>query len=484
MKTLCTLLALVIQISSQADFDKMGETLIGKIRSGEKDLTVKIQPGVYFFREDHLDLSQVNEPDVRITLIGEHATIVAEGARVDASHPLDPLKGYVSLSGGNADPWGPFQQSDRLIEVLSSKTRQCRISRVGAGLEKDSAAPRFLRITRWYHSSIYPVEKMDDSYVYFTADDLTRDSLSEWNVNDDYNYGHLFPRFSLLSGVTQDRQGLHECRTTRFLKLWYGSGLRSFSMSGLRFLGNAREGLTGLLEFMCPQCECSLSGCAFEGIRSARVISVGNRNEVRIEDCVFRDIYEDGVNASHSSVKTEVIGCRFERCGLGMQNSFCVSCAGSGFRVAHNLFSDFGYSAIGLGYGYLNEKTGDISGIAEYNRLYYSDEWAGHPDQHTLMDSGAIYVSTQNDRTVIRYNRISSYTGMKDNRGIFCDDGAYNLEIYGNTILGITNSYSIDSRRCKRIERDPQSKVQRVNFNIKIYDNVTDAPVRFEPRED
>ena len=167
-----------------------------------------------------------------------------------------------------------------------------------------------------------------------------------------------------------------------------------------------------------------------------------------------------------------------------MVNSFCTTGSGTDFYVAYNTFLDFGYSAIGLGYGYLNEHKHEITALAEHNQLTYSTAWAAHPDQHCLMDSGAIYVSTQNDNTIIRDNQILSYNGMKGNRGIFCDDGAFNLEIYGNRIIGIDNDYSINSWRCKRIEQDPQSQVQRTNFNIRIYDNVVNAPILFDPRED
>ena len=482
MKTLFVILSLVIRISTQGDFDSMGQNLIGKILSGEKDISVQILPGVYAFRENHLDLSQVNEPDVSITISGDGATIRAEGGIPQA---LDPKIGYISLSGGNVDPWGPFYSLRRQVDILSKDTKECRIRWDETDFVPDKGTcPRYVRITRWYLSSVYKVTRMDDKYLYFIADDLDKSFYLGWNVNDDYHYGGSFPRFSVLPAGVPDIPDLRECRATRFLRLWYGTHLKSVTLSGLRFLGNARDGLTGLLDFMSPECECLVKDCRFEGMRSARVISVGNTNSVSIEECVFNDIYEDGVNASHSSVGTRVYRCRFERCGLGMVNSFCTTGSGTDFHVAYNTFLDFGYSAIGLGYGYLNEHKHEISAIAEHNQLTYSTEWAAHPEQHCLMDSGAIYVSTQNDRTIIRNNQILSYTGMKGNRGIFCDDGAYNLQIYGNTILGINNDYSIDSWRCKRVERDPASKVQRTNYNIRIYDNVVNAPILFEPRDE
>ena len=96
------------------------------------------------------------------------------------------------------------------------------------------------------------------------------------------------------------------------------------------------------------------------------------------------------------------------------------------------------------------------------------------------MDSGAIYLWTQNDNVIIRYNYIHDYTGAGDNRGIFCDDGAANFKIIGNRILRIANSYCIDSRRIK----DQHPEIFTNNVNISITDNTVDGSIRFEGRDD
>ena len=69
---------------------------------------------------------------------------------------------------------------------------------------------------------------------------------------------------------------------------------------------------------------------------------------------------------------------------------------------------------------------------------------------------------------------------MKDNRGIFCDDGASNFTITGNTILRIANSYCIDSRMVK--DQHPEKFTN--NVNITITDNTVDGSIRFEGRNE
>ena len=114
-------------------------------------------------------------------------------------------------------------------------------------------------------------------------------------------------------------------------------------------------------------------------------------------------------------------------------------------------------------------------GLATADPDYFSDFPA-----HTLMDSGAIYVTTQNDRTIIRDNYIHDYIGMRDNRGIFLDDGASHVIVINNTIERVPHGWSIDSRLVKEVETMPGSKVRQVNVGNLIHDNHVDGKIRFE----
>jgi hypothetical protein len=126
------------------------------------------------------------------------------------------------------------------------------------------------------------------------------------------------------------------------------------------------------------------------------------------------------------------------------------------------------------------------AGIIENNDLSYNQDYIDNIGNYGIMDGGAIYLATKNARSVVRYNHIHDFSGMKDNRGIFCDDGAYNIEIYGNVITGIVNSMCIDSRRVTFVERSetPESEIDKANVNIVIQDNTVDGSIRFEAHED
>ena len=102
----------------------------------------------------------------------------------------------------------------------------------------------------------------------------------------------------------------------------------------------------------------------------------------------------------------------------------------------------------------------------------------------TLIDSGAIYVWTQNRGTVIRHNYIHDISGAHGNRGILCDDGVVNTSIFDNLILGIDhNSYCIDLRRRYAVERKRNSFIRRVNVGNKCGGNVVDGRTRFHIRK-
>ena len=98
------------------------------------------------------------------------------------------------------------------------------------------------------------------------------------------------------------------------------------------------------------------------------------------------------------------------------------------------------------------------------------------------MDTGAIYVYTQNTSLEIRNNFIHDISGPYGNRGIFCDDGTVNTYIHDNRVERISNSYCIDLRRVQSVETRPDSKIRRVNVGNRIEKNQVDGRIRFEQR--
>ena len=485
-----------IKINNQSEFDKLGQTIIQRLSSCETDIRVSLAPGTYYYVENHLDFSGRQYSDAQISITGSKTTLVAAGKRYakgDSFGDFSPKRALLDGEGNVINIWSPFFQLDEQIEVVSSTMKQCRLKNLSKA-RRVSKAGSYIQITSWYVSYIYKVDKIEDGYIYFTANNLAAGFMSGWNINNDYNFAKKYPRYRL-SNVegrespvfldnwaffsTDNSSALYECKATRFLVLGYGTKLKSVEINGLRFVGNAYNGEDGVMDFKSPDCSCVVKDCEFEGIYGSRVMSVGNKNNVSITGCTFTECYESCIISSHSSENTSITNNKFSNCGLGMMNSACVRCYGTNYYIGNNTFVNYGYSAIGLGYGAGNKHEHEISGIVEYNTLLYTDDYMVQLPQKTLMDGGAIYISTQNDNTTIRYNTIRNYSGMHENRGIYCDDGASNLKIYGNVVTGISNFHCIESRRVAAVE----SKSGPSNTGNVIRDNIVDGDILFVGRE-
>lgn len=505
-----------IYVSSQADFDALNATIARAISRGEKTIDIQLEPMAYFFKENHLSITHRQWSDAAIAIHGNGATVIAQGRDLGAGDVYDGAfshsYGYVSApelapdgqlpsaSESKADIplWGDLLQASANIDIVNEQAKLCRLRHPSVRkMSREQCKDMYIQVTQWFKSSIYKVDHTERGLVFFTADDLTyNNSYRCHSVNLDYGFGKLKPRFRLCNSPTNANNlisiygghvqlppgvaKVHECQATRFLNLSYSS-LRSFTIEGVNFVGNANSDQY-LIYIHSNQAErIQIATCSFNALRSG-IIQVLSTPNVSITTCQFLDCYNHGIVAN-SADHIRITDNDFCRMGLALLNTFCVRLDGADYLVGHNELSDFGYGGIAVGVWWAREKKSQCKGIVEYNHLYYTPAYADNVLAHSLMDSGAIYVYTQNDQSDIRYNYIHNYTGAYENRGIFCDDGAYNFNIYGNVIRHTPNSYAIDSRRVLNIETNPKSFAHRVNHHIRIYDNVTDGSIRFEPRD-
>lgn len=185
------------------------------------------------------------------------------------------------------------------------------------------------------------------------------------------------------------------------------------------------------------------TNCRFGDTESIGILSKG---DLYVINCTFENITKNCITSSSQSY-TEVLSSHFNNIGKRGSNKACIFSSGNCY-IAHNTFADFNYSALILGNISTKNKNELPSYIVEYNSFLWSKEWSEQMTLYGLNDSGAIYIGTNNKQGIVRYNIICNFGGLGNNRGIFCDDGAYNLAIYGNIISDIQNSYDIDSRNC------------------------------------
>lgn len=491
-----------IVVKNQAEFDELQEKLTTVIKARKKNIHIKLLPGTYIAKEKHLTLNGITAIDTKIHIKGKDAILIPEGREY---HDGEVYQGTFSPDNSwmngikDVETWSYIRYADGLVEVLDTVENYCRIICKEAFADNTDFSNAFILIPHWYQSSVYKINKIDGRYIYFIADDLKKSSYGGYNINDDYNYGKKDIRYKLCNvatnancisvvdekvhlpdGVTAVWEGkIHNFLTIKNCKF------SSVEITGIQFTGNAYSKSNPAIYFKDSEFKSvRIHRCGFYGMRG-NVISITASSNVSIDNCQFENCYYFGIKSNNESANTTVKKNRFTSMGKRMSNTPCVRCQGSDYRVSDNVFLNFGYGGISTGVWYKSKMKQPCAGVIENNDLSFDQDYLNHIDNYGIMDGGAIYVATKNAGSIVRYNYIHGFSGMKSNRGIFCDDGAYNIEIYGNAITNIANSRCIDSRRVTKVEQSnfPKSDIDRANVNIIIRDNIVDGSIRFEAHE-
>ena len=492
-----------IVVTNQADFDSLQEKLTITLKEGKKNIYVSLLPGTYVAKEKHIFLKNITATNTKIHIKGKGAILIPAGQEY---HDGETYQGSFSVGNSwmsgikDVETWSSVKYADSLIEILNVAEKCCRIRCKETFPANIDCKNAFLLIPHWYQSSIYQIDKIDGQYIYFTADDLKESKYGGYNVNDDNNYGKKNIRYKLCNVETGENSfrivggkvhlpndviSVWEGKTHNFLT-FQNCKFSSVDITGIQFHGNAfAESRPAILikNTVCKKTR--IHKCGFYGMRGS-IISVSASPNVTIDNNHFEDGYYYGIWSNNESVNTVVEKNSFKSMGKRMHNTTCVGCLGTDYRISDNVFLNFGYGGIRTGVWYKSKMKQPCSGIIEYNDLTYSQDYIDYMDNYGIMDGGAIYLATKNAGSIVRYNHIHGFSGIKHNRGIFCDDGASNIEIYGNVITNIANSMCIDSRRVTFVERTntPESGIDKANVNIVIRDNTVDGSIRFEANED
>lgn len=481
----------VIRIGNQEQFDQLNKTVHKCIADGCKSITIRVSPGNYYFKERHLELNDINAPGLTLKMVGKNAVLIAAGRDVSTDEPINGYNYTSSVVDIDkkefVNMWGEMKYADSDVEILNVEAKTCRLKSNGIKSRMaDECRDAYIMITAWCRTYYYKITKIEDSYIYFDADNLKATRLYKmkgYNVNDDYLVYGKMPRYRICNLDPVDRGTVHVSESQTFINV-NESSINRLSMKGFVFLGNKTKGdLEGvrysLLVFNNVKTNrIRITNCQFIG-QNSRVVSINNTDNVQFDRNYISHNFRNGVTSYNSSSNTVVNDNVFDYNGESLSYERCITCQGDNYHVFSNTFTDFGYSAISVGYYYGATPVKNSGGVVEKNILTYSKERMENIWKYTIVDGGAIYLWTRNEGAVIRNNVIYNYGGVDSNRGIYCDDGAKGFEIYGNIVLGVVNGYSIDSRRAKEVD----SRVGGANMNNKIYDNVFDGGFKFVAHE-
>lgn len=494
-----------ITISNQSEFDKVQDRLEKAVQAGNNNICIVIKYGRYVATESHIKLENIQNPRLKLKIKGQGVvTIVPEGKWYNDGDTYEgPFKYDNSwISGGkDIENWTHVKYAIGQVEIVNEKSKLCRLKTKEKLSDQIKLSDAYILIPCWFVSWVYKVERIENGYIYFTADNLSKNYNNKfYNVNNDWNYGKAELRYKLcnvesgeeklriIGGKVHLPQGVSnvwEGKTANFMSV-DDCRICSLEISKVSFEGFGHKENTSLIKTGNVISKgVLLKSCAFKGVREDVITGCSTAN-VRIANCQFEDCYYRGFFSDNQSKNAVVENNTFLNMGKRMYSSCCITCQGENYLITNNMLNDFGYGGIRVGVWYGDKQACPCYGTVENNNLTYSEGYLSDIMNRGLMDSGAIYVSTKNDKAIIRNNIINNFSGAKDNRGIFCDDGAYNLEIYGNLILGTTNCFSIDARRVNWVEMNitPQSGIERANINNQIHSNLVDRVIRFEGHED
>lgn len=440
----------VIRINTQGDFDNLANFVRKAIQQRQRNILVRIGEGIFYYRDQHLHLSGLSfqETSLRFEGIKNKTILIGQGK----SYTKKANRYSENVNDGNCfltdkleylDYKGKYNFAESLVEVLDEKSKLCRIK---AAVNNQDITGASIQLNEWYMVKTYPITKVKDGYIYFTATDLAYDKMYKcYNVNYDYGVSKKKPRFAIVNMAESslsvrrgkivfpvDVASVHETSCSRFMVL-YNDTFNFFQLKDITFIGSKVN--NQLLFFKKVKAnKIVVSNCVFKYIKNP-IIRCDDANNVFFVENKIQDCFGNAVWSYNNSANTVITSNVFSRTIHHVDRSSCVLCFGKNFYVANNVFKNFGGMAIFAGIKYNQPKTAPNSGIIENNEIFYTSDYLDFMRKYSLIDGGAIYLSTHTDGIIVRYNYIHGFGGIDSKRSIYCDDGCYDTKIYGNVIV-------------------------------------------------
>ena len=521
----------IMHINTQKDFEELSSVLWMIIKGRQSktdkspyDITIQFDDGIFYFnKENFIDLSLINDEDLSITFQGSGNTVIT--ARSDNRNDFKTRMAFVTQEFNKpsagffkrlwyaitfrkikkySEPKYPSEwedtlyTADSLIEVVDRNSKLCalpykQINKISDTNTRDSYIKQgisYINVLQQFKSNYYKIEKIEDNKIFFICTDLVYDEKRDrYSINADYNFGKKMPMFRLSnvgssSAVQCTRDDIiwpkqvksgHACPYTRFIKA-NKTKIRRLYISGISFIGNAYNDSNvndALIYISNSPIGVSINNCQFSQIYS-NALYFNNGRYFNVSNCEFKDCWRYGVYANELEQASISLNT-FYNMGLETSNNACIRCDAAYYEISHNLLENFGYNGICVGTWLGTKDLIPCRGTVKYNKLTFHKNYSMY-----LMDSGAIYLLTQQGDTHIEENEIDNYSGRYYNRGIFCDDGAYGFTIERNVVKNIKNSYCIDSRFVD-LTNDARSKLTcPTNIKNSMIDNYIDGPIKFE----
>lgn len=483
-----------IEISSQEDFNQVSALMKAELEKG-RNVEVDIAGGRYGYGRQHISFEGMVYPDQSVVIRADKAVFYPSGKNYvngDAyTRDFSYSTGWISQNGRDLSVWSKALQTDQKIEVVNASTKMCRLHYKGIkDQEKADCARSYIQVSDSWTSYKLKIDHIENEFIYFRYPSLAK-SGNDYNINHEFAYSKKYPRFRLCNtpqyhgevyihdGKISLKEGLraHECFYSQLIYV-KDAAFKSLEFTGMSLIGSGKsDELIGMSKATVSD-GIFIHGNSFKSSTQDVIRGISTDN-ITIYDNKFSACYANGVNMQNNAAHAQVYGNTFDDCGKDWTNHKCVICRGSDYYIGYNRFRNFGYCGISVGTWQGNSMTFPTYGIVEFNVLWYEQDYAYKAFEKLMMDSGAIYTSTQNQESIIRYNTICNYTGRRYNHGIYCDDGSFNIKIYGNYITNIPNGYCVGHRYVRLTQQNKERFSMTNEGNFLAY-NIFDGTYQFE----
>lgn len=508
---------MLLYVDNQEQWNNIAQEIEKSIQEGARNICVRVRTKTLELTSDIKGFVNINEPDANILIEGNGVVCISGGpviskkdAKVEQgkTHYSFPLTGFsindVLYDGKNRhipiidnsfliDSTIEPVESEGIEEIKNSDgslykriTRIWRFRTNLPNIEENECRNFYILLTRNWTSCRHRVKKIQDGYLYFylKSDDAPTLMQMTLNPNSDRKTYNVFPRCRFINSPT--RKGVYFKQNVIYIpnkikRIRVGKGgtllslnnchLNSFKVSGFRIICAGNNPCISVQSssfddqmWIMDNTFNNLSNRAVKVLDCENVCVINNKiNGTRINA-----IYCSGNNISIEGNELRNIGY--------MGQTMAIAFLGTDIHIYDNIIEDFNYSAISTGGTQPNNNCDPKTYIIERNTIRYTPKFLKHYKDNTLADGGGIYIGPQNTQGIIRYNIIDNITGMGANRGIFLDDGAKNLSIYGNLIMNTSNSSDIDLR----LSNTYAAGIPDHNTNNKVFHNIITGRYRFQ----
>lgn len=503
---------LTLHICSQEEWDNIAKTVKNLLSKGKQNINVEVDAESLVYGKHIQVLSNLDYPKANVRIHANHTKMIPTGPTFKSVNSISDdffyaseysdYNGFDVLFDEEGKPltlYEPVFMIDNPIEEVPSSGTEEILNRDGTLYKKVSKVWRFktnlpdlnenkcrdfqILLTHNWTTMIHQVIKVERGYLYFNLRPNKKTTFRKRTAdpNVDMKYYHAYPRCRYLNSPVS--KGVHVISNKILIpknipSVTIGKGARLFTVRNTKLKSLEISGfdVIGAGNSACI----SVSRSRFINQMWIRENSFSNLSSsaVSITDsenvCVYNNSIKDTrVNALTCNGKNiSVSGNHLKDIGF-MSQTTAIRFSGKDIHVYDNIIEDFYYSAIGCG---SRKSTKSLTYIIERNLIRHTPTFIAHYKERTVADGGGIYIGPQNTSGIIRYNVVQNIIGIGSNRGIFLDDGAKNLSIYGNLITGTANSYDIDLRYCATYKKE----IPDHNTNNIIIQNVMTGAYRFE----